>query len=457
MPPPPDGGVGGHPADRRRAVPRTSSRPVATSRPASSRLTTCTAVASAASCSISGGTPCSVDEDAGAQAATSGRSARPPPTRRRSGALMPATRPAGQRPRGHEQEAQVDGGVQQRPAAAASPVCQVERGHHPAEHAGRERRPAGALVGVRQAEGDRRDARPAPRSAARRRAARRRRRGRSRGRATPRRPRRSRPTTVNSRRSAARPRQQGERGVPGGSACRPSPGRRTGVGGLQQRTGAQRAGGDAATKTSTSSDDSPGDRARASAAASAARPAPASTPGAASQTTRASSGQAPLEHEQPPVERPPGAGVGAQPALEPAVQHVPGHRLADDQVAGDDDRRQRGGAEVGRSEPRQARSRRAGSGLGAQHGQRAGEVGRVLAGELDPAAVGGVRRSRAGRRAATAGRRRAGRPASGRRRRSCRRRTGGAARRSAPGSGGCGRSPAGRRPGWRPGTPRCTS
>ena len=72
------GGVGGHPADGRRRPPsRSSSRPVATTRPASSRLSTCTAVASAASCSISGGTPCSSTKTRVRSAAISGRSAGP--------------------------------------------------------------------------------------------------------------------------------------------------------------------------------------------------------------------------------------------------------------------------------------------------------------------------------------------------------------------------------------------
>ena len=59
----------------RRPLRRTSSRPVATTAPAASRLRTCTAVASAASCSISGGTPCSSTKTRVRRAATSGQSA----------------------------------------------------------------------------------------------------------------------------------------------------------------------------------------------------------------------------------------------------------------------------------------------------------------------------------------------------------------------------------------------
>src|SRR5215218_695589 len=55
-------------------LPRTSSRPVATAAPASSRLSTCTASSSAASCSISGGTPCSSTKTRVRRAAISGRS-----------------------------------------------------------------------------------------------------------------------------------------------------------------------------------------------------------------------------------------------------------------------------------------------------------------------------------------------------------------------------------------------
>jgi hypothetical protein len=58
------------------AVPssRSSSRPVATTRPPASRLSTWTAVASAASCSTSGGTPCSSTKTLVRRATTSGQS-----------------------------------------------------------------------------------------------------------------------------------------------------------------------------------------------------------------------------------------------------------------------------------------------------------------------------------------------------------------------------------------------
>ena len=110
--------------------------------------------------------------------------------------------------------------------------------------------------------------------------------------------------------------------------------------------------------------------------------------------------QAPFEDEQPHVERPPRLRIGAQPPLEPAVQHVPGDGLADDQVTGDHDGREGGQAEVeeGARQPGRAHAGARTPGRGGATirprraaGQRAGQVGRVRAGELHPPAVGRVR------------------------------------------------------------------
>ena len=134
---------------------------------------------------------------------------------------------------------------------------------------------------------------------------------------------------------------------PAGSACRPSPGRRTGVGGLQQRSPAQRAGRDH-DERQHHEDHQPGDRTRPP-----PRPAQPELPrvdaGSRQPDHQGQQRQAPFEDEQPHVERPPRLRIGAQPPLEPAVQHVPGDGLADDQVTGDHDPPRRPGRSRGGS------------------------------------------------------------------------------------------------------------
>ena len=157
------------------------------------------------------------------------------------------------------------------------------------------------------------------------------------------------------------------------------------------------------TKSSTSDEHGGGDRPGPARRPAQTRPRRRRRPGASSQIDQDEDRQSPLQDQQPPVERPAGVAdrcaaaprsAGAAPAR-PAARRRPGSR-----------RRRPPPAPRGRSRrARPAGTRRAGSGLGAQDGQRAGEVGRVLAGELDPSPVGRVRRTRAGRRAATAARR----------------------------------------------------
>ena len=142
-----------------------------------------------------------------------------------------------------------------------------------------------------------------------------------------------------------RPRQQRQGGVHGRLGVPPLPrpaqlGRR-----LRQRTRAQRPRGD-----DDEAQDGDGGR-DGQRAGPRLRPAQAHGagvhPGCRQPDHQGDHRQAPLQHQQPGVEGPPRAVVGAQPALEAAVQHVPDDRLADHQVPGDDDRGQRGQTPLG--------------------------------------------------------------------------------------------------------------